>query len=301
MATPPKSDIGCLRLLMDHCARQIFPMCSAKAITEAMDAQGAHLMDGQSAAVIVSAAGGIHIALLDASRGEKVMRIGIYGAAMGSMQQEKTLGVIANNISNAATPGFKKDIVQFKDFISQSTHTRMDQGRIRATNNPLDIALNGDGYLRVQSDKGVVFTRSGNLALNKDNQLATQDGWPVLGQSGPIQIPTEIKGLHIRIDRNGQVFDGNDPIDTLDLARFSPETELVKINNGYFKPSQGEPVTVQPGECSVEQGSLEEANFSVVEEMAHMIETMRMFEAYQKTLKFFEQEDSQVTSKLGNL
>jgi flagellar basal-body rod protein FlgF len=276
-------------------------MCSAKPITKPMGAHRAHPTDGHFAAVLKCPAGGILIALLDASRGEKDMRIGIYGASMGSLQQEKTLDVIANNISNVATPGFKKDTVQFKDFISQSTHTRMDQGRIRSTDNPLDIALDGNGFLRVQSDSGVVFTRCGNLTLNKDNQLATQEGWPVLGKNGPIQIPIETKRLHISIQRNGQVFDGNDQIDTLDLARFAPETELVKTNNGYFKPSQGDPVAVQPGECSVLQGSLEEANFSVVEEMTHMIETMRMYEAYQKTLKFFEQEDAQVTSKLGNL
>jgi flagellar basal-body rod protein FlgF len=253
------------------------------------------------AAVFRCRKGGIFIALLDASRGEKDMRIGIFGASMGAQQQEKTLSVIANNISNAATPGFKRDVVDFKDFISQSTHTRMDQGHIRPTSNPLDIALDGNGFLRVQSDKGVVFTRSGSLTLNKDNQLATQEGWPVLGQNGPIQISTEIKSLQIRIERDGQVFDGDDRIDTLNLAGFAPETELVKTNNGYLKPSQGEPVAVQPGECTVVQGSLEEANFSIVEEMAHMVETMRMYEAYQKTLKFFEQEDAQVTNKLGNL
>jgi flagellar basal-body rod protein FlgF len=230
------------------------------------------------------------------------MRIGIYGASMGSLQQEKSLDVIANNIANAATPGFKRNVVSFNDFMSQCTHTRMDQGRIRSTSNPLDIALDGEGLLRVQSDKGVVFTRSGNLTLNKGNQLATQDGWPILGKNGPIQVPTEFKGPHIRIERNGQVFDGNDQIDTLDLVRFAPGAQLVKTSNGYLRPAQGEePVAVQPGECSVVQGSLEEANFSVVEEMAHMIETMRLYEAYQKTLKFFEQEDAQVTSRLGNI
>jgi flagellar basal-body rod protein FlgG len=227
------------------------------------------------------------------------MRIGVHSAAIGSIQQEKSLNVIANNIANAGTPAYKRDVVQFKDYMSQSTHTRMEQGRIRSTGNPFDIALNGPGYLRVQTDEGVQYTRAGNLTLNKDNHLATQEGWPVLGQSGPILLDEARNEM--RIERNGQVFDGTDLIDTLDLVRFDPGTQLEKADNGYFKTSQGEPKPVEAGECTVAQGSLEEANFSVVEEMTRMIETMRMYEAYQKTMKFFEDQDSQLTSKMGNL
>ena len=227
------------------------------------------------------------------------MRIGIYSAAIGSMQQEKSLGIIANNIANAATPSFKRDVVDFKNYMSQSTHTRMEQGRIRSTGNPNDIALDGNGFLRVQTDEGIMYTRAGNLTLNKDNQLATQEGWPVLGQSGPIRLDEERREL--RIERNGQVFDGDDQIDTIDIVQFGPEAQFEKARNGYYKATQGEPKAVEEGKVTVMQGSLEEANFSVVEEMTRMIETMRMYEAYQKTMKFFEQQDSQLTSKMGNL
>jgi len=227
-----------------------------------------------------------------------MMRIGFYAAALGSIQQGKSLDVISNNLANASTPGFKKDAPHFKDFIYQTTYTQMGQGRIHSTDSPLDIALSGDGMLRVQSDKGIVYTRAGNLSLNKDKTLVTQEGWPVLGQNGPIQLSGTAK-TNVRIEQGGQVFDGDNLIDTLYIARFPPDVRLDKVKNGYFKPAAGqEPAPAE--NCVVQQGSLEEANFNMVEEMARMIETTRAFEAYQKAMQVFEQQDSQLTNKLGN-
>ena len=226
------------------------------------------------------------------------MRIGFYAATLGSIQQEKSLDVISNNLANASTPGFKKDEVRFRDFIYQTSYTQMGQGRIRSTGSPLDVALSGDGMLRVQSDRGILYTRAGNLSFDRDNTLVTQEGWPVLGQNGPIKLSGTAKE-EVRIERGGQVFDGDNLLDTLFVAKFPPEVRLEKVNGGYFKPTTEQQPTPADN-CIVEQGSLEEANFSIVEEMARMIETTRGFEAYQKAMKVFEEQDSQLTTKLGN-
>jgi flagellar basal-body rod protein FlgF len=224
------------------------------------------------------------------------MRIGYCAAALGSLGQEKRLDVIANNLANAGTAGFKKDAVHFKDFFNQITYSVMSQGRVRQTNNPMDIALNGEGYLRVQSDQGILLTRAGNLTRNKDNSLVTQDGWPVLGRNGgPIKVETS----DVRIEKNGQVFDDGDQVDTLDIVKFPANTQLEKARNGLFNPPQGvEPIPAT--ECSVQQGALEDANFDMVAEMTLMIETMRNFESYQKMLQVDDQLDSQITNKLGS-
>ncbi len=225
------------------------------------------------------------------------MRIGYYAAALGSLEQEKRLDVIANNLSNAGTAGFKKDAVHFRDYLDQSTYSRLSQGRVRQTDNPLDVALNGEGYFRVQSDQGVLFTRAGNLTRNKDNALVTQEGWPVLGRNGG---PITVEKSDVRIEANGQVFDGEDAVDTLDIVKFPADTKLEKARNGLFKAPQG--VNPLPAtECGVQQGALEDANFDMVSEMTQMIETMRVFEAYQKTMQFHDQLDSQITSKLGGV
>lgn len=224
------------------------------------------------------------------------MRIGYYAAALGSLEQEKRLDVIANNLSNAGTAGFKKDGVQFKGFLDQFTYSQLTQGRVRRTENPLDVALSGEGYFRVKSDQGILFTRAGNLTRNRDNMLVTQEGWPVLGKKGePIRVETS----DLRIEENGQVFDDGEEVDALDIVKFPPGTHLEKARNGLFTPPPGVAPIPAP-ECTVYQGSLEDSNLEMVSEMAHMIETMRVFEANQKTMQFHEQLDSQITSKLGS-
>lgn len=223
------------------------------------------------------------------------MRIGFYAAALGAFEQEKRLAVISNNLANVNTPGFKRDSVQFKDFVYESTYSRLDQGRIAQTENPLDLALSGEGYLRVQSDQGVLYTRSGNLRLNRENVLITQEGWPVLGKGGPITL----EDLDFRIGEDGQIFDENGQVGALDIVKFPRDARVEKVRNGYFKPTDEASPALPAEGCVVQQGALEQANFDIVEEMAQMIETTRIFEAYQKTLRMHEEQDANITSKLG--
>jgi len=227
------------------------------------------------------------------------MRIGIYTAAMGARAQEKRLDIVSNNIANAATPGFKKEVVSFEDFLFQTSSPNLEQGSIKATGNALDIALSGEGFLKVQTDQGVLYTRGGNLNLNREGALITQEGWPVLGKGGPISISG--KNSTVRIETNGQVFDGDQSIDSIDIVKFPPKTELVRMKNGYFKPADPQETPSAAEGCSVQQGALEEANFNVVQEMTQMIDAMRHFEAYHKIIQSFEQVDSQLVSKLANI
>ena len=224
------------------------------------------------------------------------MKIGFYAAALGAFEQEKRLDVISNNLANAATPGYKRDSVHFRDFMFQSTYPRLDQGKIAQTGNPMDIALSGAGYLRVQSDEGILYTRAGNLRLNRENVLVTQEGWPVLGKAGPITV----EKADFRVEQGGQIFDDSTEVDTLDIVQFPPDTRLEKARNGYFKPSQGTAAPLPAQQCVVQQGALEEPNFDIVQEMTQLIETTRLFEAYQKTLRMHEEQDANITTKLGN-
>jgi flagellar basal-body rod protein FlgG len=192
----------------------------------------------------------------------------------------------------------------FKDFMVETTAPRLEQGSLRTTENPLNIALRGDGFLRVQTDQGVLYTRNGDLTVGRDGTLTTLEGWPVLGKSGPIQVP----GSTVRITEDGQIFDvqqgagadQNVSVGTLDLVRFPPETAMNKARNGYFSPADAQTAPLPASDCTVHQGVLEQANFNVVEEMTQMIDTIRTFESYQKILQTFDQIDSQLTNKLAN-
>jgi len=226
------------------------------------------------------------------------MRIGIYTAAMGAKAQEKRLEIVSNNIANAGTAGFKKEVVRFEDFLFPTSSPNLEQGSIKATGNQLDIALSGEGFLKVQTDQGVLYTRTGNLSLNRAGTLITQEGWPVLGKGGPISVNSG--NATLRIETNGQVFDGDQNIGSLVLVKFPPKTPLARVKNGYFKPADTQRTSTEPANCVVEQGALEEPNFNVVQEMTQMIDAMRNFEAYHKIIQSFEQVDSQLTNKFAS-
>jgi flagellar basal-body rod protein FlgF len=226
------------------------------------------------------------------------MRIGIYSAALGARQQQKRLEVISNNIANASTSGFKKEVVRFENFLFQTSSPNLEQGSIRPTGNQFDIGLSGDGFLKVQTDQGVFYSRTGNLTLNRDGTLITQEGWPVLGKGGPITI--DGANITLRIETDGQIFNGDQSVDSFDMVKFPPNTPMTRVKNGYFKITDPKTAQPEPASCTVQQGALEEANFNVVEEMAQMIDTQRTFEAYYKIIQSFDQADSQLINKLAN-
>jgi flagellar basal-body rod protein FlgG len=224
------------------------------------------------------------------------MKLESYFTTLGSLEEQKRLDIISNNIANANSPGFKKDSVHFSDVLGEVSYTSMSQGPIHQTGNDLDIALSGDGFLSVQTDQGTLYTRAGNLTLNNAKQLVTQDGWPVLGKNAPITIKNTAS---LRISEDGQIFDGNDTVGSIDIVQFPPGVSLKKAENGYFEPQTAGAQPVQATNCVVRQGSLEGANFNLVEEMARMVQTMRNYESYQKTLQNGGNLDSQLIAKMS--
>jgi flagellar basal-body rod protein FlgG len=220
------------------------------------------------------------------------MKLDSYHAMRGSLEEQRRLDIIANNIANSNSPGFKKDSLHFDDVLGQVTYTAMSQGPIHDTGNKLDVAFSGDGFLSVKTDQGTLYTRAGNLTVNSGKQLATRDGWPVLGKNGPIVLENTSK---LRITENGQVFDGDNMLDELVIVQFPPNS-LKKTQNGYFQPQPGtQPLKAE--NCVVRQGALEGPNFNPVEEMARLVQTMRNFESYMKTIQNTANLDSQLIAK----
>lgn len=225
------------------------------------------------------------------------MKLESYFTAVGSQQEQTQLDIIANNLANSNSPGYKKDTLTFNSVLGEVFHTDMSQGPITDTGDKLDVALSGSGFLSVQTNTGTLYTRAGNLAVNSSNQLVTQDGWPVLGKGGaPITI-NDVTAL--RITRDGQVFDGNDQSNKLQLSDFPPNS-LQKVQGGYFQPVDANTQPAQATGCTVHQGALEGANLNPVEEMARMIQDTRDFETYQKTMKSGYNLDTELISKTSS-
>lgn len=246
---------------------------------------------------------------------------GIYTSVSGMLAYESKLDVITNNLANASSTGYKRDIIYFDldqvqnsnqqpgiQLVSEmaasnspvlSSKHSMDfsEGSLQKTDNPLDVALEGSGFFVVQTPNGIRYTRNGNFSHDLQGQLTTREGFPVLGISGG---PINVSGEKVEINASGDVSVDGQVVDRLRLADFQQPSKLLgKEGNGLFKLIDP---TVQesPSSARVWSGHLESSNVSVVSQMAELIETYRGFETYQKAVQFFD-ETIQKMQEIGRV
>ena len=227
---------------------------------------------------------------------------GLYTAASGLIARMEALDATTNNLANANTTGYKADKPSFESYLassqqassgmpllreSQNTGTRlagtatdMRPGSLQQTGNSLDVALEGNGFLAVQTPAGVRYTRNGNLSLDSNNRLVTRQGFPVLGDGGPIVIT----GSQIVINPTGTISVDGTPQSNLQLVEFKDTKGLRKEGDSLFAAPQGtvaDPAT----KTKIKQGYLETSNVNVVKEMIDMVEEGRAAETYQKVIQ----------------
>ena len=248
----------------------------------------------------------------------------LYTAATGMEAQQLKMDVIANNLANTSTTGFKRVRAEFQDLLSEtviqatpagpqgggqpsplqvglgvktgSTTRSLGQGDMQNTQNPLDLAIEGAGFFRVQRPSGdIAFTRAGNLRVDETGRLVTQHGEIV---EPAITVPPETTALTIK--PNGMVLatlpGKQDPTELgqLQLTTFTNPSALEAIGNNLFQPTgaSGQELQLRPGEQgagSVSQGFLESSNVKAVEEMIDMISTQRAYEMNSKVIQTADQ------------
>ena len=216
------------------------------------------------------------------------------------MVLERQMDVVANNVANVNTNGFKADRSLFEQYLRSPAHEdnfqRPDRqvafvqdrgtfkdfatGASEMTKNPLDVAIDGKGFLVVQTPAGERYTRDGNLQINNQGQLVTQSGYPVMGGSGPIVFQQTDKQITIAPDGNVTVLEGSNRIDSvrgkLRIVSFADAQKLVKEGGNLYSAGQG--VAPQPDTASrVNQGYVEKSNVNSVHEMSRMIEISRAY------------------------
>ncbi|RME75374.1 MAG: flagellar hook basal-body protein [Planctomycetota bacterium] len=208
------------------------------------------------------------------------------------------LDLAAANLANAATPGYKRRMPVLHSFAAALAAQRAQGERgaplVRAdvarddspglgerTGNPLDVLLEGDGWLAVQTDRGERYTRAGALAVAPDGTLVTRDGDPVLGEGGPLRLQPD--GGPPEIDRSGVVRQGQNELGKLRIVRFDAGARLEPEGGGRMRLAEGKP---QPDpNTRVLQGHLERSNVDPVLELVDMIKALRLFEAAANTIK----------------
>lgn len=250
-----------------------------------------------------------------------------YSATFGALTQQYRLDVIANNLANVNTTGFKADKLAFRDTFRRYAHdlvnpnqtieqevpwprsfllaqpriaervVDLSQGAFRATGNPLDLAIAGEGFFRLQTPDGEALTRKGVYHLSAEGYIVDEHGNQLLGDGGPLQVPD---GGSIVILGDGTVTVDGEIIDQLTIVTVEDQQVLDKAGNSLFRikaNSDAQPIPAQ--DASVEQGFLEAANVEVVTEMVNMIETMRAFEAYQKMITGTFEQDKKAITEVG--
>ncbi len=226
---------------------------------------------------------------------------GFRDAVHGSSLQERNLDVISNNLANASTPGFKADRLLFNDFMTQEVKTSFDQGALNTTDNPLDFAIQGDGFFQVRTRDGIRLTRNGSFRLLGDGTVVDAGGNTVLGE-GNAPITLNPQGPAPQVDSDGQVFQGGELVGKLSVVSVADKKTLEKQGSNFFLGANGQQAATQPAQdYTIGQGALEMSNVTVVKEMVDMIACFRAYESYQKAIRAINELDTKAATQLGRV
>lgn len=228
-------------------------------------------------------------------------------AALSMTNDMQRLSSISQNLTNALTPGYKREVAlgaAFSSMVvgngafdaavpSMSSVIDMKPATLRFTGNPLDIAIENGGFFEVIRDGQVYYTRQGNFSLSASGQLLTQSGDVVNGLSGEMKLTTS----QPTIDRQGRVLENGVPVGQLKVVQFDDVRLLQGVGEGKFLQASA---SIKPDEAvSVRQAHLEASNVNTASEMVKMIETMRHFETGQKIIQMYDEMNERAISKLG--
>jgi len=224
--------------------------------------------------------------------------------------------VLANNLANVSTTGFKQDDLMLTPVGAQPSPgasavpgmapvglqalaqwTDFSQGPVRETGRGLDVALNGPGFFVVQTPQGSRYTRAGAFAVSREGYLVTASGFQVLGQGGPITI----RSSQVSVSAQGEVQDGGRTVDTLRVVDFGKPYRLTKEGDGLFVPADP---TVAPGRAEGYQvvgGAVEESNVNPVRTMVEMIEMLRRYETAQRAIQAEDETNKYAANDMGRV
>lgn len=253
---------------------------------------------------------------------------GLYTAWTGLYNEQKRLDVIANNIANAATTGYKQEGVTSQSFDDVLTikirdfsegrqsriigsmslgvkvgevYTNHTQGPIRVTGNTYDLALDGKGFFQMKvtdtaGNDHIRYTRAGNFTITQEGYVTDADGNHLQGESGDLQVPTDAT---IVFDTDGTVYANGEAIDKVVIVDFEDYNYLKKFADTMYEPVDGATQIEAAG--ALRQKCLEQSNINVVQEMVQMIAITRAYEANQKVVQTMDSTLDQAVNSVGRV
>lgn len=217
-------------------------------------------------------------------------------AASGMRSRMESLDLLANNVANASTGGYKADREFYSLYTAdeagsdspttmplvQKPWIDLSQGPIANTGNSLDVALSGQGFFSIAGPNGTLYTRNGGFHVAADGRLVTAEGYAVRSVSGtPL---TAQSSLPLDISRDGTVVQDGQAIGQLDVADFTSAAGLTKQGGNYFRVVDPAVKPTTPAGTTVEQGKLEASNTGTAESAVRLVSIMRQFEMLQKAV-----------------
>jgi flagellar basal-body rod protein FlgF len=218
-------------------------------------------------------------------------------AASGLRARMESLDLLANNVANAATGGYKADREFYSLYVAPEAASNdpaatmpvierpwVDhaQGTLQTTGNPLDFALSGRGFFAVNGPNGPLYTRNGNFRVASDGRLVTGDGYAVRSQQG---TPLTIAGrLPVEVSNDGTITQDGNVISKLEVVDFTSTAGLSKQGANYFRLTDPSQKPTPAPSTSVEQGSLEASNTGSAEAAVRLVSVMRQFEMLQRAV-----------------
>ena len=261
------------------------------------------------------------------------MHESIYIAASAGIKQARKMEMIAQNLANVNNTGYKKDALVFKEMMPPfppdsgldagknillspdksnknvsyvgitDQYTDFSTGGIKKTGGVLDLALDGEGFFKVQTPDGPRYTRNGNFRLNTAKQLVNQNGNQILDRNDtPVVIDAPGK---ISIDGEGSISVGNGLANTtitnIKLVNFENKKFLEKVGDGLYRNKGLPEEELEAIDIKTRQGFLESSNVTSVEEMTEMVGTLRIFESYQKIIQSIDSMNDQSVNTIGRV
>ena len=220
----------------------------------------------------------------------------------------RELQVIANNIANISTTGFRREGIVFSEFVrrldrqedtlsmaaANAHQTYLTQGGLTMTGGALDLAIEGEGFFTIETPDGQAYTRAGHFTPNAAGELVTVDGLRLLDAGGaPVFVPAE--AVQIAVSRDGTISADGQPLAQLGLVVPDDPSEL-RRSTGVLHEIQGD--TRHVADPVILQGFLEDSNVNPITEMARMIEVQRAYETGQK---FLDREDERIRNVVSTL
>jgi flagellar basal-body rod protein FlgF/flagellar basal-body rod protein FlgG len=244
--------------------------------------------------------------------GELAMDSGYYAAMTGLVARTQALDTAASNLANAQTPGYRAEREYFRSALlgpgaadSQLGRTvnnygllggdrlSMAEGSVQTTGNPLDLAINGEGFFQIQTSNGLRYTRDGNFHRAQNGTLVTSSGEPVLSVAGKI-IP--IPPGEVTVGADGVVSVAGGAVASVGVLTFPAGTDLTPEGaNRYVAPATATPVASKG--FTIQQGALESANQDVIQGSMNLIVMQRQAEMMQKALTVFHTEFNKIATE----